>query len=161
MELDADARVVRVHVRGGGAKAREAEELEAQAGDAGPRLKGVAYGGERAQGNALDPSPAQNSSLANEPPQGRREPNTLDGLRQGSKIARVEARSIGDRNFLIAAGTFIPCVLQTAMDSSQPGFVTCVIPKDIFNEAHFSPCGSAIRSITDSMDRYMFPPFTI
>lgn len=94
----------------------------------------VAYGGERAQGNALDPSPAENSSLANEPSQGRREPNTLDGLRQGSKIARVEARSIGDRNFLIAAGTFIPCVLQTAMDSSQPGFVTCVIPKDIYSD---------------------------
>lgn len=94
----------------------------------------VAYGGERAQGNALDPSPADNSSIANEPSQGRREPNTLDGLRQGSKIARVEARSIGDRNFLIAAGTFIPCVLQTAMDSSQPGFVTCVIPKDIYSD---------------------------
>lgn len=94
----------------------------------------VAFGGERAQGNALDPSPADNSSLANEPLQGRREPSTLDGLRQGSKIARVEARSIGDRNFLITAGTFIPCVLQTAMDSSQPGFVTCVIPKDIYSD---------------------------
>jgi len=94
----------------------------------------VAFGGERAQGNALDPSPAENAAISADPSTARREPNTLDGLRQGSKIARVEARSIGDRNFLIAAGTFIPCVLQTAMDSSQPGFVTCIIPKDIYSD---------------------------
>src|SRR3546814_18805205 len=28
----------------------------------------------------------------------------------------------------------IPCVVQTAMDSSQPGYVSCIIPRDISSD---------------------------
>lgn len=58
----------------------------------------------------------------------------LDSLRKGSQIGKARARMIGDRNYLIVAGTSIPCVLQTAMDSSQPGYVTCLIPRDIYSD---------------------------
>src|SRR3546814_6174247 len=44
----------------------------------------------------------------------------LENMRQTSQIDRVSGRDIGNRDMLILAGWFIPCVLQTAMDSSQP-----------------------------------------
>src|SRR3546814_14241510 len=48
-------------------------------------------------------------------------------------IQQVSASRIGNRNFLVTAGAQIPCVLQTAMDSTQPGLTSCVIPNDIWS----------------------------
>jgi type IV secretion system protein VirB10 len=61
-------------------------------------------------------------------------PTTLDELRRGSDVGRALARPIGDRNFLILAGTSIPCVLQTALDSATPGYVSCIIPTDVYSD---------------------------
>jgi len=63
-----------------------------------------------------------------------REPTSLDSARRASSIGRQSARAIGDRNYLIAAGTHIPCVLQTAMDSSVPGYVSCIVPRPIYSD---------------------------
>src|SRR5258708_38864502 len=38
------------------------------------------------------------------------------------------------RNFLIVAGTSIPCILQTAMDTATPGYVSCIIPRDVLSD---------------------------
>lgn len=62
------------------------------------------------------------------------QPTTLDRLRQTSKIARVSASSVGNRDLAILAGAVLPCVLQTAMDSSQPGYATCVLPRDVYSD---------------------------
>lgn len=61
-------------------------------------------------------------------------PTALDQLRQGSRIGRASAHSVGDRNFLILAGTVIPCVLQTALDSTVPGYASCLVPTDIYSD---------------------------
>lgn len=58
----------------------------------------------------------------------------LDTLKQTSAIGSATARSIGDRNYLVTAGAIIPCVLQTAMDSSVPGYTTCIIPRDVYSD---------------------------
>jgi type IV secretion system protein VirB10 len=63
-----------------------------------------------------------------------RQPTELENLRRGSAITTARATALGDRNFLILAGTQIPCVLQTAMDSSLPGYTTCVIPRDVLSD---------------------------
>lgn len=58
----------------------------------------------------------------------------LDQLRRGSTIGQARASRLPDRNFLIIAGTAIPCILQTAMDTATPGYVSCVIPRDVFSD---------------------------
>jgi type IV secretion system protein VirB10 len=58
----------------------------------------------------------------------------LDELRRGSTIGESKARRLGDRSFLILAGTTIPCILQTAIDTSTPGYVSCVIPQDVYSD---------------------------
>jgi type IV secretion system protein VirB10 len=49
-------------------------------------------------------------------------------------VGSARAARLPDRSFLILAGTAIPCVLQTAMDTATPGYVTCVTPADVWSE---------------------------
>lgn len=63
-----------------------------------------------------------------------REATELDQLRRGSAIGQARAARLGDRNFLIVAGANIPCILQTAMDTTTPGYVSCLIPRDVLSD---------------------------
>lgn len=59
---------------------------------------------------------------------------SLQMLRRDSPVEQAAAGRLGDRNLLITAGSTIPCVLQTAMDSTTPGYVSCVLPGDIYSD---------------------------
>lgn len=61
-------------------------------------------------------------------------PTELDQLRRASTIGRARAARVGDRNYLILAGANLPCLLQTAMDTATPGYVSCVIPRDVYSD---------------------------
>lgn len=61
-------------------------------------------------------------------------PNALDVLRQSSAVGEARASMLPNRNFLVTAGTLIPCVLQTAINSAQPGYTSCLIPRDVYSE---------------------------
>lgn len=100
--------------------------------EAARRSSLIAYGGERGAsgGQAYVPEARDSGAEAAAP----RELTNLDRLRRASTIGQAQARPLPDRNFLVTAGTFIPCVLQTAMDSSQPGFVTCIIPRAVYSD---------------------------
>lgn len=41
------------------------------------------------------------------------------------------ANVLRNQPYLLTMGNVVPCVLQTAMDSTLPGFVTCIIPQDV------------------------------
>jgi type IV secretion system protein VirB10 len=58
----------------------------------------------------------------------------LDQLRHGSAIGLARATRLPNRNFLIVAGSAIPCLLQTAMDTATPGYVSCLIPRDVLSD---------------------------
>ena len=49
------------------------------------------------------------------------------------KLEAVRAGFLGNPNFVVPQGTAIPCTLETAMQSDQPGFVSCVIPRDVMS----------------------------
>ena len=101
--------------------------------EAARRSSLIAYGGERDGGSAgvrtSDYGGATNAGRPPSPPA-----TNLDTLRQASAIRQAQARPLPDRNFLITAGSFIPCVLQSAMDSSQPGYVSCIVPRNIYSD---------------------------
>jgi hypothetical protein len=46
----------------------------------------------------------------------------------------LRAGRLPNRNFLILAGTNLPCVLATALDSTIPGQVSCVTPRDVLSD---------------------------
>lgn len=109
---------------------------EAQAlRDSARRSTLIAYNGTSGQlaGPAL-------GALGGEPPQAAApdsaagQATPLDSLKRTSAIGRISARIIGDRNYLVTAGSIIPCTLQTAMDSSVPGYATCIVPRDIYSD---------------------------
>ncbi len=114
-----------------GQQARQPSQAEALR-EAARRSSLIAYGGERDNGNAsVRTNDSGGLGYAGRQPS---PPTNLDTLRQASAIGQAQARSLPDRNFLITAGSFIPCVLQSAMDSSQPGYVSCIVPRNIYSD---------------------------
>jgi type IV secretion system protein VirB10 len=41
---------------------------------------------------------------------------------------------IGNRNFILAKGSFIDCALQTRLDSTVPGMTSCVVTRKIYSD---------------------------
>ena len=113
-------------------QARQPSQAEALR-EAARRSSLIAYGGESESGSAgvrySDNGGAAYAGRQASPPA-----TNLDTLRQASAIGQAQARPLPDRNFLITAGSFIPCVLQSAMDSSQPGYVSCIVPRNIYSD---------------------------
>jgi type IV secretion system protein VirB10 len=67
------------------------------------------------------------------PPAGKGATDFSDQLAH-SAIQTVRATMVADRSLLLSAGTVIPCTLQTAINSTQAGFVSCVISHDVYSE---------------------------
>jgi type IV secretion system protein VirB10 len=101
--------------------------------EAARRSSLIAYGGERGNGIATQLHGDAGGSIG-AGGAAVREPTNLDTLRRASAIGQTQARPLPDRNFLITAGSFIPCVLQSAMDSSQPGYVSCIVPRNVYSD---------------------------
>ena len=58
----------------------------------------------------------------------------FEALLRPTKLEGSRAGNLGDRNFIVAMGASIPCVLETAMASDQPGFTSCVINRDVLSD---------------------------
>ncbi len=51
-----------------------------------------------------------------------------------SKISRVTATKIGDRNYILAKGAHIDCALTTRVISDVAGFASCVLTNNIYSD---------------------------
>ena len=102
----------------------------------------IAYGGREALqapgGSNGAGSETGNAGIAGDgstDPAVRSSPNALDALRQSSAVGEARASMLPNRNYLVTGGgTLIPCILQTAMNSAQPGYTSCLIPRDVYSE---------------------------
>ena len=56
----------------------------------------------------------------------------LAGDLKATKLEGSRASVLANPHLTITQGTLIPCVLETAMDSSQPGMVRCTVTDDIY-----------------------------
>ncbi len=52
---------------------------------------------------------------------------------QPTELTGVSAKRLRNPELTIAQGTIIPCIEQTALDSSYPGLITAVIPQDLYS----------------------------
>jgi type IV secretion system protein VirB10 len=51
-----------------------------------------------------------------------------------TRMTGSKASVLPHRNMLVTMGTVIPCVLETALDSTLPGFATCMVPRDVLSD---------------------------
>ena len=49
-----------------------------------------------------------------------------------TRTATAFARRLSDMTFLLPKGTYIPCILDTAIQSDQAGMVACTLPRDVY-----------------------------
>lgn len=62
------------------------------------------------------------------------EATRFNNMMKPTLLEGAKAGHLGNRNYIIAMGTSIPCVLETALSSDQPGFTSCVVNRDIMSD---------------------------
>lgn len=58
---------------------------------------------------------------------------SLGNALQATRATAVAATTLENPNLTITEGTFIDCVLETALDSEQPGIARCVLPRNVYS----------------------------
>ncbi|MDR9764164.1 type IV secretion system protein VirB10 [Rhizobium redzepovicii] len=112
--------------------------------DAARRAPVIVYGGEkspapRRQDQEGTPDPASNYMPLGASPGGfasqdENEDQRFNRLLTPTQLQGSRAGTLGNRDFIVAMGTSIPCVLETALSSDQPGFTSCVINRDVLSD---------------------------
>lgn len=64
----------------------------------------------------------------------KNQPKDLSELMQSTSTSVRTAGYLGNRNFILAKGSFIDCALQTKLDSTVPGMTSCVVTRNIYSD---------------------------
>lgn len=83
-------------------------------------------------GGGEPPAAAKPAALANA--QDIHQEGSLASTLVTEKRKGVTASKLGNRNFIIAQGVSLDCVLETALDSSLPGMATCRLTRDVYSD---------------------------
>jgi len=59
---------------------------------------------------------------------------SLGGMLSSTSTPKRLAGHLGNRNFILAKGSFIDCALQTKLDSTVPGMTACVVTRNIYSD---------------------------
>ncbi len=115
----------------------EQEQLPAEPSEAellfesSKRAPLMAYEGTQPTNTASEGVPVTEGSFFGSPEGGQGTSGLASDL-QTTKLEGVRASVLANPHLTITQGTIIPCVLETAMDSSQPGMVRCTVTDDIY-----------------------------
>lgn len=60
--------------------------------------------------------------------------NPLASLLTSTPTPSRRAGMLGDRNFVLAKGSFVNCALQTRLDSTIPGMTACVVTRNVYSD---------------------------
>lgn len=60
--------------------------------------------------------------------------STFDGNLKSVPTPKAQAGLIGNRNMLLAKGTLLDCVLNTAINSTIPGMVSCTLTRNVYSD---------------------------
>ena len=88
----------------------------------------VGYGGAPGAFPGLPGLPGASGGASGQGPQSGED---LQSRLTPTRLTGVSANVLRNPSYLLTMGTVVSCILQTAMDSTLPGFVTCVIPQDV------------------------------
>ncbi|GAA3102234.1 type IV secretion system protein VirB10 [Rhizobium viscosum] len=112
--------------------------------DAARRAPVMAYGGENTPTARRQQDDANTDASSNYVPlgnnsgsfngQGENEDQRFNRMLTPTQLQGSRAGTLGNRDFVVAMGTSIPCVLETALSSDQPGFTSCVINRDVLSD---------------------------
>ncbi|WP_037382818.1 type IV secretion system protein VirB10 [Sinorhizobium americanum] len=112
--------------------------------DSARRAPVMAYDGQRAlpqrrENTATSTDPDANylpldSTFATFNTQREDQARRFDQLMTPTQLEGSRAGRLGNRNFIVAMGASIPCVLETALASDQPGFASCIISRDVLSD---------------------------
>ncbi|WP_282063605.1 type IV secretion system protein VirB10 [Roseobacter litoralis] len=91
----------------------------------------MAYEGTQPTNSASEGAPATEGGFFGSPESGQGT-SSLAGDLQATKLEGVRATVLANPHLTITQGTIIPCALETAMDSSQPGMVRCTVTDNIY-----------------------------
>lgn len=97
--------------------------------DAARRAPVLAFSGQSSQ-----ISNKSNDSFIEAPEARNENSQKFSGLLKPTPVDKTGASHIGNRNYIIAMGTSIPCILETALNSDQPGFTSCIVTRDILSD---------------------------
>jgi type IV secretion system protein VirB10 len=64
----------------------------------------------------------------------REAPGEMASLLTSTRTPPSSAGTLGNRNFILAKGSFIDCALQTRLDSTVPGMTACVVTRNIYSD---------------------------
>ena len=111
-------------------KAVQVKDAAADAYKAGVEAPLLAVGGSSQAAPAASAPGVEKASLT-----AGQDDTPLAARLKATRLGGSSASSVGDGDYLIMAGAHIPCVLQTAMDSTVPGLTVCVVPNDILSDS--------------------------
>lgn len=82
--------------------------------------------------SGLSPAAQPVAATMAPPPQGER--NELQARLSPTALTGTQASRLKDRNFILARGAIVECILDRAIDSTLPGLTTCSLPRDILSD---------------------------